>query len=695
MKKFFLSVVCLFFLSAAAEAGCSSEASCENYQGTAVYAAAKGETSRPNENEDRNNWVEAPAIGVDCTDVTDSTAAIQTWVNTNLSGHLNFPLGCKFHTSSTIIVSSGTGITFSSSTFVGDGAGSPAKWTWKGANGGSSCAISFSSCIYVLDFEHSDHPVVQNLSFVSPGGHNCPDGFLKFDGNPGGGQIGTNGRIVGNSFSNGQCNNPNFVAVNISQTATNNHENYIVADNYVSCSRDMASIYAHDGVTNGTTILTSRRAPFSPRDVGKRIRISYAGGMLDTTIVSFTDPSTVVLAVAPKWTQSNVTIVVGTSNGIGYRNGASQNAIQQQFIHLQYSRCATGILIRGGNAQILQPSGGQSDIGVDIGGFVAQNVSIDFYASESDFQAVVLESGDVAPITISNSRFSNGNQMANGHVLLGNNVTFVNNLFDFNPPNNGVLIGVSPGNNPTVTSINNALKGFSWTSIGYSAFASPPVTSINDEVDQTSNPGQNLFGCWNKSPPCLRVANKVGHAGGLGLQVFSGNEYSDATTVITGFQSAGNADYIYSYTALQGVGVPGKFAGTQTAVEAAWDAGGINASGAGSGPIAAYGFRARSPASVLGTLPVLYGLYIDKQKIRNVTTGWGIYQADSADQNYFGGPLLMQKNTATSSAPGAGAIKMEVVCGTESGTAKLQAYAGTSSTPTTILDNIGSGVSGC
>ncbi len=42
-------------------------------------------------------------------------------------------------------------------------------------------------------------------------------------------------------------------------------------------------------------------------------------------------------------------------------------------------------------------------------------------------------------------------------------------------------------------------------------------------------------------------------------------------------------------------------------------------------------------------------------------------------------------------APGAGKARMYWVAGTTPGTAKLIAYAGTSSTPVTIVDNVGGG----
>lgn len=59
------------------------------------------------------------------------------------------------------------------------------------------------------------------------------------------------------------------------------------------------------------------------------------------------------------------------------------------------------------------------------------------------------------------------------------------------------------------------------------------------------------------------------------------------------------------------------------------------------------------------------------------------------------GAIGMSKMTASGSAPGASGLKLEVVCGTNAGSAKITALAGTSTTPVTVLDNIGSGVTGC
>lgn len=59
------------------------------------------------------------------------------------------------------------------------------------------------------------------------------------------------------------------------------------------------------------------------------------------------------------------------------------------------------------------------------------------------------------------------------------------------------------------------------------------------------------------------------------------------------------------------------------------------------------------------------------------------------------GELGIDKITASGSAPGAAGIKLSAVCGTAAGSAKLVAIGGTSATAVTVLDNIGSGVTGC
>lgn len=73
----------------------------------------------------------------------------------------------------------------------------------------------------------------------------------------------------------------------------------------------------------------------------------------------------------------------------------------------------------------------------------------------------------------------------------------------------------------------------------------------------------------------------------------------------------------------------------------------------------------------------------------------GMQIGTTTELTISGGEFGFAKITASGTAPGAAGGKVALVCGTTAGTAKLIAYAGTSTTAATILDNIGSGVTGC
>lgn len=88
-----------------------------------------------------------------------------------------------------------------------------------------------------------------------------------------------------------------------------------------------------------------------------------------------------------------------------------------------------------------------------------------------------------------------------------------------------------------------------------------------------------------------------------------------------------------------------------------------------------------------------FALYSDSTAISAVLGGFQL--GSNTALTLTSGALGLAKIAASASAPGAGGGKVELVCGTNAGTAKLVAYAGTSGTATLILDNIGAGVTGC
>jgi hypothetical protein len=791
------------------------------------YQVTGGKTMRSDADRWNDAWTSAPEIGVDCTNTNDSTRAIQNWANAHLNGgRLNFPVGCRFFTTATITITDGVDVMFTSTQYPGQGAGSPAQWIWKGSNGGAGCTTNFASCVYVVDFEHTDSPVVENLLFTNFGSPNCPDGYLKFDGNPGAQHIGTQGIIRKNVFNNGQCANANFVAINISPTATGNQENYVVDENEVTCSNSsinsFGGLVANNGVTNsGSAVVTSASNPFTVGMVGKRIRLAFGGtggnafsgngggGVFDTTIAGFANAGSITLAAPVPFSQSPVTVAVGESYGIAFRNGASQNAIQQKVNHLIYVDCAYGVYVAGGGVQVWQLSGGFSDVGAYFGGFRAQNSTLDYYAAENDYISVMEQPGSGAPFEISNSRFSNGVMAGNGFIQLGGGRDQLrNNLVNFGLPNtNSVLIGPyhatgvyavgnlvggsgyvngtynnvqftnlntyativvaggsvtsvtittpgangaglrqvlttantnlggsgsgfsvtaiavgspgSPQNNttPVLTSINNNWAqgccgtGITWANLGFSFFVSPAVLSAYDNV--AAIPNSINFGCptYAQTTGCLYIDANYSHNG---FPFYGVNVNTRCTIVtcgtLTGIRVQGEGSGVAGnspagYVAFQAV--PNLSTGVQTLFDAAWNG---EASAPLGGAAAAYGFHAETPTAVTGGSGVtLYGFECDQQKVTNVGTGWCFYNANASDKNFLAGNLLLGNNgltvpagglglakiTADGVAPGAAGGKIELVCGTNAGTAKLIAYAGTSTTPVTILDNIGGGVTGC
>ena len=74
----------------------------------------------------------------------------------------------------------------------------------------------------------------------------------------------------------------------------------------------------------------------------------------------------------------------------------------------------------------------------------------------------------------------------------------------------------------------------------------------------------------------------------------------------------------------------------------------------------------------------------------NVTITY-CYGLKVGGDSFFQGEVVVLKAALSGTAPGASKLKLAVAAGTTAGTCKLVAYAGTSTTPTTIIDNVGAG----
>lgn len=100
------------------------------------------------------------------------------------------------------------------------------------------------------------------------------------------------------------------------------------------------------------------------------------------------------------------------------------------------------------------------------------------------------------------------------------------------------------------------------------------------------------------------------------------------------------------------------------------------------------GFEADAPSG--DTATTNYGLYVHDQTGSGSATNYNIYSAGNG-ANWLNSGVQFGKITDPGTAPGAAKLALRVVAGTNAGTCKIIAYAGTSTTPVTIADNVGSG----
>jgi hypothetical protein len=522
------------------------------------YQVVGGNTARTDAARWVDNWTEAPEVGVDCTGRNDNATVIQNWINANPYGLLKFPLGCRASISSTITVGSNArNIGFVADKPIGETALTSApKLIWTGTVGPM---FSFSSV---------DHPTIQNLTFSNRGGSNCLNSYLVFDGTGG-----TAGRIYGNIFDNGACNNASYIAVSISPAGGQNQENYIIHDNAFYCGLSTSKLRTRSAATNGTTrIGNARGARFIAGDVGTPITLSYAGGFLTTVIASVIDESTITVTDPPAFSQSGVTIHTGTAYGTAIQIGNSANALHETISRVVYSGCHIGINILNGSSDIRHMGGGKSDIAVWIHNS-ALPISIEYYEAEDDITAVRVDQAS-SLVSILNPRGTNFSQRGDGFfnfgAISGHNADIQLQGLTKLSLESGNIVIVGQSDSTRMTSIDNpGFAAIGWAMSGYALNDGPLSQPVNTVGENFNRERQTQFSCGPSTSLC---------------NIFMRGFSTDVRTV----------------------------------------------------PI---------------------------------------------------GP--------SNTAPGGQFMKFEAVCGTNRGTAKLIVYAGTSSTPVTLLDNIGSGVSGC
>ena len=459
----------------------------------------------------------ANQMGVDCTGATDSASALQTAINTVPNGGtLLFPQGCIILLGSTVSITDRDNFQMAASNplFNNGDANTVPQFVWNGTGG------------IMFDIEHSDHPSIIGFSFIVNPGKSIGT-FLNFDGAPPpGSHIGTAGIVNYDSFSlSASPTNPTPVAVSIAATTGSNHENYRITNNNFYCGApSTATQISTSGVlTLGSPNLSvSSGTPFSSGQVGSPIWVAYpfsavpfpgptGNGLVFTTIKTFTDSSHVVLNANAADNVTGAQIKIGQAYGTGIFLGASGNDLAERFLDNTFFGCHRGIDAEGGTFQATHFGGGYGDWGIYVNGG-AVNDEIDFYEAENDQRAI--EFTNAAMATITNTRMTNVNQLADGFLKVAGNVNIISGSSAFGaPPAGGVLIGNENNVGTRITSIGNEFV-LTPTQVGYQEFTNQPVISIGD-IFSAASPLVSL-GCYQAAGPGSGVAC-ISFAGGMGL----------------------------------------------------------------------------------------------------------------------------------------------------------------------------------
>jgi hypothetical protein len=477
MKRLIFSLL-LLVAPWPALAACPAGSTCAQYNGTVPYAVTGGNTTRTPATRAVDAWTSFPDVGIDCTGVADSTTALQNAINAMPDfSSLVAPAGCIVYISAKITGSNRRNIQLISLQIPKASQSGPPSFIWHGTGTGP-----------MFDFESDIQPVVRGFYFGLAAGKTI-NGYVNFDGQ--GGTYISTAPIVENNFFDGSAqNNANFKAISVSATATSNNENAQITNNAIICSGTNAVLRARDGVTNGTTTLTSATAAFVSGDVGARIRVSYAGGILDTTIASVTNGTTVILTAGASFSQTGVTIHTGQAYGTGFYNGPSGNNKNQILLNNTISQCARGVDNENGSFFINGLGGGLNDVEV----YVLQSTEtseIEDNQSEGSLQGLV-NGNNSGTIVWRSNRLTTTNALANGYFYFvgGGRFTFLDNNSIVQSAANSVLFGF--GNTPTtpiLLSVGNNLQPLTIAQINYATVANAVIMA--DEIG--SNQTMDVF----------------------------------------------------------------------------------------------------------------------------------------------------------------------------------------------------------
>ncbi len=383
--------------------------------------------------------------GLDCSGKTDNSPVWNKLLaSTGDDTTFVLPIGCIDQHASTVAVSSRSNFSLVSVDRVQNGGGNnrPIE-LWTGSVGG------------MWDFQANQAPTIEGFLFTNASASHL-DYFLRFDGNPSA-RIGTEALVRYNTFTNTR-NDPNFSAITINVISQQNHEKNVITDNDFFCSQSSAFRESDSTqITSGSTSITcglGNCTYLSDAKVGDRVRISYATGILDTSIASIVDDNHLTVTTGSTSTQSNARLHFRQAYGNGITIG-SVNSKHNTLDRNSFTQCARGLNVINGSFSAEHLSGYADDVLAYIGN-VAEPSELAYLEDEIALREVYVENID-APLVIRYARNSIYNAESDGFFYFNKSarVTITASSLQSTPIKNSVLIRASNPYTVVLLSIGN------------------------------------------------------------------------------------------------------------------------------------------------------------------------------------------------------------------------------------------------
>ena len=579
-------------------------------------------------------------FGLDCSGVGDN-APIWSRILAFTGEDTTFvlPNNCVDKHASTVTVSSRAGFKLMSSDRVQNGGGNQRpQELWTGSSGG------------MWDFQANQAATIEGFLFTNT---TNLDYYLRFDGNPGA-RIGTEELVRYNTFTS-NTNNAKFSAISINTVSGQNHEKNIITDNDFFCSQSKAFRESDSGqITSGSRILTcglSNCTYTTDASPGDRIRVSYASGILDTTIASITDNNRLEMAAAAGSNQTGARVHFRQAYGNGITIG-SVNAKHNTFEHNSFTQCARGLNVTNGSFSSTHMGGSANDVLAYISN-IAEASELAYLEDENSLRDVYTGILD-SPLTLSHLRNSEGiNGESDGFIYFsgGARVTITGSLVQDTPKANSVLIGAPSPGNVQVNSIGNQ-----W-SPGVMTMANLGFTQWRTVAEGSSVSGGFLVSCGDYG---------ITDAPGACFQFGEGGATPTEGHIITSSGHPNNSASFNTFTAEPNVQSTGfvneargfrtNFNGFNNSTSMNWvgfDAAFMSAVRGGNSA----GYRFTMPIVNATTQPFSRGLWVaaptgntligtgsgvyveDLATHTGITNRYSFFGAGATDKAHFGGPL--------------------------------------------------------